>query len=82
MVDYTDELRILREMRDNFLLRYGTSETKNPSDREIRDAKELQRRVEKTWTLAIQTSCDESENELVDLDTLLQKLSRRRNYNL
>ncbi len=82
MVDYTNELRRLREMHDDFLLRYATSRSLVPSEEEVKEAREINKEIRRVWSLAIQTSCDESEGELVDLEYTLERLATKRKYNL
>ena len=80
MVDYTNELKKLRGMRDNLILRYGTSPTLTPSEQELRDARAIKNEIVEVWQRAIQTDCRESENELVAIEAELEKLNIRRNY--
>lgn len=82
MVDYTKELRRLRDMHDDFLLRYANSRSTTPSEQEVTDARAIRKEIRNVWILAIQTDCKDSELELVALEDLLEKLSRRRKYTL
>lgn len=82
MVDYTNELRNLRKMTENHLLRYGTNHTSNPSEEEIRGARAIRQKITDTWSLAIRTDCIDSETELIEAEDTLYQLARRRNYNL
>lgn len=82
MVDYTNELRNLRQMRDDHLLRYGTNYTRSPSEQEIESVRGIRKKIEDIWQIAVQTQCDDSEDELVDTTDILDKLAIRRNHNV
>ena len=82
MVDYTNELRRLRDMHDNFLIRYGTRLDHRITDTEIKYAREIKKEIGKLWNLAVETSCRDSENELVELESTLERLATKRRYSL
>jgi hypothetical protein len=82
MVDYTNELRRLREMQDELLLRYGTSRSNEPSSQEIRAARAIKDEIGNVWNLAILTNCKESEEELITIQESLERLANLRGYNL
>lgn len=82
MVDYSNELRRLRQMQDDFLLRYGTSRTLSPSEKEVKDAIAIREEIGKVWERAILMYCEDSENELVEISDVLDTLAHRRNYPL
>ncbi len=80
MVDYTNELRRLRDMHESFDLKYGHRTNSKATDEEIRDAERIKQELVVVWQRAIQTDCRESENELVAIEAELEKLNIRRNY--
>lgn len=80
MVDYTNELKRLRDMQDNFILKYGISHTLTPSEEELIEARAIKQEIYKVWQRAIQTDCIDSERKLVDIEHVLERLASRRNY--
>lgn len=81
MVDYTNELKKLRDMHESFDLKYGHRTNSKATDEEIRDAERIKQELVVVWQRAIQTDCIDSEVELVDIEHILERLSSRRNYN-
>lgn len=82
MVDYTKELKRLREMHYIFLTRYENCNSQKPSEQEVRDARALRQNIKNIWGLAIRTDCIHSEDELVDIEEHFEKLATKRKYNL
>ncbi len=80
MVDYTNELRRLRDMHESFDLKYSHRTNSKATDEEIRDAKRIKQEIVVVWQSAIQTDCRESEDELVAIEAELEKIASKRNY--
>lgn len=80
MVDYSRELRSLRDMHDTFLRTYGGRN--HPSDEELAEARKVRSELNRVWRIAILTSCEESEDELLRIGEDLEVLSSRKGYKL
>lgn len=80
MVDYTNEIKRLRNLQDDFLLRYGTTSDSVVTDAEIRDARSIKLQINNLWELAVRTSCKDSENELVEMESALEALATKKKY--
>lgn len=82
MVDYTEELKRLREMHYLFLTRYENCSSQKPSEQEVRDARQIKREIVNVWNIAISSDCIHSEDELVNIEEHFEKLATERKYDL